>query len=790
MPAPTYTRNEILNQNTSDFPNNNAGLITPAILRDYNANVANSVLFLNETGSQATSASYAVSASYALNASVNTGSLLTTASAVSNVITFTKGDNTTFDVTVATGAINTGSLLTTASISNATITFTKGNNTTFSQTVNNVNNSITSSVVSIGGDYTNTNRKIVFVGTTGASIGEQLLINASTPDLSYNPTTNIINATASVAQLAQSIPNNLNITASNLLVNNNLRVNGTASFNNVITVTGSAVVIGDQFLVLNANPPYARYAGILVYDTGSAATASFEWDGDNDNWIIVEETGLSAGILTGLTGSKGSEVFPSNNTILKGSGNHTVSNSNITDNGTLVNINSNTQVTGSLNVSAGITGSLEGSASYAVTASYALNAGVSIDTGSFATTGSNVFTGDQIVNGLVLGRSGGDLVTNTAFGSASLAANTTATNNVAIGNKALEASNDGGASSNVAVGSEALKVSTQGFANVAVGFQAGAGITSGGQNTFVGLEAGKGIDGGNNNIAIGKTTLQAGGSIDSNTAIGGQALQSNTGNENTALGAYAGQTKSTGDRNTLLGTGAAINLSSGNRNVVVGDYSAENITSGDGNTIIGSYVTASNGATTSNTLIIGVGGDYSSPLPATNIIEGSVASGLQVRTGLSITGSVIASQFTGSLSGTASFADSSTSASFSSTSSYINPLSQQVVITGSVRGSVSSLSISSNTASLDCSTNNFYTLTLVSGSDTLINPTNVNYGQTINLLISPTGSGTVSFPTTVKQISGSAYVATTGTGTLGKDILTFITFTDGNLYLANVKNLI
>jgi hypothetical protein len=889
MPAPTYTRNEILNQNTSDFPNNNAGLITPAILRDYNANVANSVLFLNETGSHAVSASYAVTASYALNASVTTGSLLTTASAVSNVITFTKGDNTTFDVTVATGAINTGSFMITGSVSSNVLTFTKGDNTTFNLTVN------TGSAVNTGSLLTT------------ASISNATITFTKGDNTTFSQTVNNV-VNASTASLALSIPSNLNITASNLLVNNNLTVNGTASFNNVITVTGSAVVIGDQFLVLNANPPFARYAGVLVYDTGSATTASLEWDGDNDNWIIVEETGLSAGILTGPTGSKGSEVFPTNNTILKGSGHHTVSNSNITDSGTLVKINSNTQVTGSLGVTGSLTmnglsplkvshinandvqgveiltntnttvatfgagggtgatfagqinaiafsgsGALVSgviSSSYALTASYALNAGVSIDTGSFATTGSNVFIGDQVVNGLILGRSGGDLVTNTAFGSASLAANTSATDNVAVGYKALEASNDSGASNNVAVGSEALKVSTQGFQNVAVGFQAGAGITSGGQNTFVGLEAGKGITGGNNNIAIGKTTLQGGGSIDSNTAVGGQSLQSNTGNENTALGAYAGQSKANGDRNTLLGTGAAINLTSGNRNVVVGDYSAENITSGDGNTIIGSYVTASNGATTSNTLIIGVGGDYSVPQPATNIIEGSVASGLQVRTGLSVTGSfisingmrgavdgapdatiwavseqypdygfffdegagndfyefrsagtptvqidpdngrVIASQFTGSLSGTASFADSSTSASFSSTSSYINPLSQQVVITGSVRGSVSSLSISSNTASLDCSTNNFYTLTLVSGSDTLINPTNVNYGQTINLLISPTGSGTVSFPTTVKQISGSAYVATTGTGTLGKDILTFITFNDGNLYLANVKNLI
>jgi len=58
-----------------------------------------------------TSASYAITSSHAITASfaenagsVNTGSLLTTASATSNTITFTKGDSSTFAVTVATGS--------------------------------------------------------------------------------------------------------------------------------------------------------------------------------------------------------------------------------------------------------------------------------------------------------------------------------------------------------------------------------------------------------------------------------------------------------------------------------------------------------------------------------------------------------------------------------------------------------------------------------------------------------------------------------------------------------------
>ena len=52
------------------------------------------------------SASYALTASYAenANASINTGSLLTTASVNSNIITFTKGDGSTFPITVDTGS--------------------------------------------------------------------------------------------------------------------------------------------------------------------------------------------------------------------------------------------------------------------------------------------------------------------------------------------------------------------------------------------------------------------------------------------------------------------------------------------------------------------------------------------------------------------------------------------------------------------------------------------------------------------------------------------------------------
>jgi len=84
------------------------------------------------------SASYALTASYAENASttsVNTGSLLTTASVNLNTITFTKGNGSTFPITVNTGSggtVDTSGLVTTSSFNAFTSsinTFTSSYNT-------------------------------------------------------------------------------------------------------------------------------------------------------------------------------------------------------------------------------------------------------------------------------------------------------------------------------------------------------------------------------------------------------------------------------------------------------------------------------------------------------------------------------------------------------------------------------------------------------------------------------------------------------------------------------------
>lgn len=121
------------------------------------------------------------------------------------------------------------------------------------------------------------------------------------------------------------------------------------------------------------------------------------------------------------------------------------------------------------------------------------------------------------------------------------------------------------------------------------------------------------------------------------------------------------------------------------------------------------------------------------------------------------------------------------------TASYVSSLNQSLIITGSTAGNVIALTISSNTASMDLSLANFYTLQLVQGTNTYINPSNIKPGVTNTLLVSTTGSATVSFPNSVKQPSGSIYVPTT---TTSKDILTFISYDASTLYVANVKNMI
>jgi len=118
-----------------------------------------------------------------------------------------------------------------------------------------------------------------------------------------------------------------------------------------------------------------------------------------------------------------------------------------------------------------------------------------------------------------------------------------------------------------------------------------------------------------------------------------------------------------------------------------------------------------------------------------------------------------------------------------------NVFSGSQTITGSVLGNVIPLSVVSNTASMNLSNGNFFTLTLVSGSTTQLAASNIKAGQTINLLVTQAavGSGSLSYNSTFKFTPGNQYTASVSSSY--KDILTFITFDNSTIYASAIKNL-
>jgi hypothetical protein len=170
-------------------------------------------------------------------------------------------------------------------------------------------------------------------------------------------------------------------------------------------------------------------------------------------------------------------------------------------------------------------------------------------------------------------------------------------------------------------------------------------------------------------------------------------------------------------------------------------------------------------------------------------------SSLYVNTLQALTGSQVS--LTGSLSiqqnltvgGT--FTATVSTSSYSATASFVGPtLNQNLILSGSVVGVIRPLSVSSNTASMDCSIANFFSLPLTSSTTTHLVPSNLTPGQTINLKITQAAgtTGSISFAGTIKQPFGSTYTAST-TGS-AVDVLTFINYDTTSSYMAAVKNLL
>ena len=143
-----------------------------------------------------------------------------------------------------------------------------------------------------------------------------------------------------------------------LYISQNLIVQGSSSLENI---TASAVSIGTNTIILNADTPAIRYAGISVFDSGSTnVTASLFYDSLTNNWKFQHSdvgTDDASILIYGPLGT-GIDNAPTlvGNFLTKvednGHGHH-LTTSSIFDNGSKISLKNNTEITGSLIVAGG-----------------------------------------------------------------------------------------------------------------------------------------------------------------------------------------------------------------------------------------------------------------------------------------------------------------------------------------------------------------------------------------------------------------------------------------------------
>ncbi len=490
----------------------------------------------------ATSASHAIIADSALTATsashaVNSDTSISASHAVNSDTSISSSYALTASFALNVTPPETGSFMITGSVTDDTLTFTKGDATTFDLVVDNVVNADSASVITTT-DSLNSPTIPHYLTFVDARNDTQELFTSI--DLQYNPnlerlTVKNLIGTASYAvtsETASYLPPSTDLNISSITASNATFTS--ASIGYLRTVTGSATIIGDEFIILNADTPAARYAGLKVYDSGSGtpATASLEWDGLSDNWILVEESGNSGVLLTGPTGSKGAEVLPTVNTIQKGGGHHTLIDSNITDNGSSVNVSVPLTASAFSGDGSGLTG-----------------------TGELQKSGSTYFTDDgQTVNyvkGVVIGEDSTSESDNAvAIGGGTIS--TTANYSVAIG---LDADVAAGAEDSVVIGRQAG--ATGGDHIVAIGFGADGSSTSAvavGENAdaaFAAVALGASARAqGSNTVSIGRSCQS---SAQDSIGIGQRANRASGATGASALGSFTDVDNAYG---TAIGYGA------------------------------------------------------------------------------------------------------------------------------------------------------------------------------------------------------------------------------------------
>jgi hypothetical protein len=202
------------------------------------------------------------------------------------------------------------------------------------------------------------------------SITASYVENAQTASYVLNAISSSYTQTASYVE---TLNQDVLITGS-LTVLQGVTIYGSSSFT---YITASQLAVSASFISVNVFEPAQRFGGLKVYDSGSStASASLAWDSLHNHWVYenVDGATYTGGMLLSgprNTGSLGDEPNLTKWRIPRSDGGDHLDDSQIYSSA------STTIITGSLTVTAGITGSLFGTSSWAnnaISASYVLQA--------------------------------------------------------------------------------------------------------------------------------------------------------------------------------------------------------------------------------------------------------------------------------------------------------------------------------------------------------------------------------------------------------------------------------
>jgi hypothetical protein len=779
------TKQALKVDNNQSFPNNNAGLITPTALRTFNENMIDSTV--NQQVYTTDSASFdnridALSGSVA----VNTGSFLITASAVDNVMTFTKGDSSTFNVTVGSvlpsGLVSgssqitslgfvsssiTGSSLVTASFAAQTLTFTKGDGAQFSLFIpDNSGSVIPSGVVSSSQQIT--------------ELGFQTTASFNTYTSSNDSKVNsLINATSSYATSA--------ITGSSLI---------TASFSgNTLTFTK-----GDSSTF-----------GIVIPDVSGSTinTGSFATTGSNT--FIGDQTISGSLFVSGsevLTGTlSASALRVENNTYLDGT----------------LTVTNDTLINGDVTIQSATPNlKLRDTSGGGFSSGYDIR----VDTGSFEiyddthnrdvlsdffNSGSQKHTTSLTSEIIVI--SGSDSVTLIGNVSASVISASVITG---LGSPAGFSASVDSRLNNIELTTASLQTEVDGLSNATSSYALSASVAAVDAAQQLQIDSlisatGSYITSSVDITSLNTFTQSAEGRLN-NLELTTQSLESSVNQLNSATSSYAISSSvaavDLGQQlqidSLIAATSSYVTSAITASSLITASFSGNTLTftKGDSSTFGVVIPDVSGSVIPAGTISGSSQVDY--PF-ISNIPAGIISSSQQLPSGV-VSGSTqiielgfqttssfnayTASQSTGSFATTGSnlfIGNQTITGSLILSSSAVVELQVigNSVFTGSAFGNVVALSITSNTASIDLNTGNYFTLSIPTGS-TRISPSNIQAGTSATLVITTASGSLVTFDSSVKQPSGSAYVPTSGS----IDILSFVSIASSSLFVVSTKNMI